>query len=192
MPVPVSLIAEEPCWCPEPPSYQRSHHSMVSQPGPPSFPLLFSSLPYNQRTHLELLWKHWVPAMAVVLQLIPGQIRKGCRYSLGREEIKKILKKLLKITFWTKYCLHTDWYVNKCWSSVQNYLWVWGLMVAVPAFFNPCPELRKSIHLSSGKWEPFTWKETAHTALYFCLCPWKSITSQTFFQSHFLIGKNFL
>lgn len=36
--------------------------------------------------------------MAVVLQLIPGQIRKGCRYSLGREEIKKILKKLLKIT----------------------------------------------------------------------------------------------
>lgn len=63
------------------------------------FPCLFSSLPYSQKTHLELLQKHWVQkAMAVLLQLIPGQIRKGCRYSLGREEIRKILKKLFRIT----------------------------------------------------------------------------------------------
>lgn len=37
---PVSLIAEEPCKCPDPSSYQRSHHSVESQPGSPLFHLL--------------------------------------------------------------------------------------------------------------------------------------------------------
>lgn len=40
MPAPVSLIAEEPCKCPDPSSYQRSHHSVESQPGSPLFHLL--------------------------------------------------------------------------------------------------------------------------------------------------------
>lgn len=87
---PVSLIAEEPCKCPDPSSYQRSHHSVNHSQDLLYSICLFSSLPCNQRTHQELLWKRWVEAMAVVLQLIPGQIRKGCRYSLGREEIRKI------------------------------------------------------------------------------------------------------
>jgi len=32
----------------------------------------------------------------------------------------------------------------------------------------------KLMYLSSGKQEPFTWKEKAHIVLYFCPWPWKN------------------
>ena len=50
---------------------------------------------------------------------------------------EKGLKKLLKMTCWTKYCLHTDWHMNACWSSVQNYFWFRGLAVTQVCILQP-------------------------------------------------------